>query len=100
MDSLVGPGLLRVRPREEPLRPKADIVPCGVCRLSRFLGSSCTVGFASLRWKYWPEAFGWLGSPLVLWSLATFVLADATYGVCLYLVSRNEARAARASKRQ
>ncbi|KAF4585503.1 AtmB protein [Ophiocordyceps camponoti-floridani] len=58
--------------------------------LSRFLGSCCTVGFASLRWKYWPEAFGWLADPLVLWSLAAFVVVDTTYGVCLYLVSRQQ----------
>nr|AFO69287.1 IdtB [Periglandula ipomoeae] len=57
---------------------------------SRFLGSCCTVGFAFLRWRYWPEAYGWLASPLILWSLATFVVADLTYGVCLYLVSRAE----------
>ncbi|ODA80718.1 hypothetical protein RJ55_03677 [Drechmeria coniospora] len=58
--------------------------------LSRFLGSCCTVGFASLRWRYWPEAFGWLASPLVLWSLATFLLFDLTYGVCLFLVLQAE----------
>ncbi|KAM4059002.1 terpene cyclase atmB [Hirsutella rhossiliensis] len=68
--------------------------------LSRFLGSSCTVGFASLRWKFWPEAFGWLGSPLVLWSLAAFLLIDATYGVCLYFVSRAESLARKPLKSQ
>ncbi|RYP42594.1 hypothetical protein DL767_000118 [Monosporascus sp. MG133] len=59
--------------------------------LSRFLGSWCTVGFASLRWKYWPEEFGWLASPLILWSLATFLLADMTYGICFYQMSQAEA---------
>lgn len=62
-------------------------------RLSRFLGSCCTVGFAFLRWKYWREVYGWLNSPLVLWSLATFVLAELTYGVCLHLLSRAERKA-------
>lgn len=69
-------------------------------RLSRFLGSSCTVGFAFLRWKYWPEAFGWLAGPLVLWSLATFLLADVTYGVCLYRVYRAETLPGKQSKLQ
>ncbi|KAG5940361.1 hypothetical protein E4U60_000550 [Claviceps pazoutovae] len=59
---------------------------------SRFLGSCCTVGFAYIRWKYWPEAYGWLLSPLILWSLAIFLLADVTYGVCLLLVTRAETR--------
>ncbi|KOS19956.1 hypothetical protein ESCO_005798 [Escovopsis weberi] len=67
---------------------------------SRFVGSCCTVGFAYLRWKYWPEAFGWLSRPLVLWSLGTFVLLDTTYGICLYAVSWNEAAAASEQKRQ
>ncbi|KAG6204172.1 hypothetical protein E4U35_003601 [Claviceps purpurea] len=58
---------------------------------SRFLGSCCTLGFASIRWKYWPEAYGWLLSPLALWSAAIFLLADVTYGVCLLLVTRAEA---------
>nr|ATJ44725.1 IdtB protein [Epichloe bromicola] len=58
--------------------------------LSRFLGSCCAVGFAFLRWRYWPEAYGWLASPLILWSLATFLVADSTYGVCLYLLLQAE----------
>ncbi|KAI1082130.1 hypothetical protein F5B20DRAFT_587788 [Whalleya microplaca] len=62
---------------------------------SRFLGSCCTVGFAFLRWKYWPTVYGWLSSPLILWSLAAFLLADLTYGVCLNLVSRAESKAAK-----
>ncbi|KAG5956340.1 hypothetical protein E4U57_002703 [Claviceps arundinis] len=57
---------------------------------SRFLGSCCTVGFAFIRCKYWPEAYGWLLSPLILWSLAVFLLADVTYGVRLLLVTRAE----------
>ncbi|KJZ71105.1 hypothetical protein HIM_09524 [Hirsutella minnesotensis 3608] len=68
--------------------------------LSRFLGSSCTVGFAFLRWKYWSEVFGWLGTPLVLWSLAAFLLIDLSYGVVLYLVSRTERRQAKTFKLQ
>lgn len=67
-------------------------------RLSRFLGSCCTVGFAFLRWKYWPDAFAWLASPLVLWSLAAFLLVDLAYGVCLYLVSRAEALSGKVAK--
>ncbi|PLB38598.1 meroterpenoid cyclase pyr4 [Aspergillus candidus] len=58
--------------------------------LSRFLGSSCTVVFAGLRWKYWNSAFGWLNSPLVLWSLGTFLLVDGSYGVCFWYVRRYE----------
>ncbi|KAG6110882.1 hypothetical protein E4U13_005182 [Claviceps humidiphila] len=57
---------------------------------SRFLGSCCTVVFAFIRCKYWPEAYGWLLSPLILWSLAIFLLAEVTYGVCLLLVTRAE----------
>nr|J7FIJ6.1 RecName: Full=Terpene cyclase idtB; AltName: Full=Indole-diterpene biosynthesis cluster protein B [Claviceps paspali]AFO85421.1 IdtB [Claviceps paspali] len=60
---------------------------------SRFLGSCCTVAFAGLRCKYWPEVFGWLASPLVLWSLVTFLLADSAYGFCLYRVSHAETKA-------
>ncbi|KAG5975782.1 hypothetical protein E4U58_007322 [Claviceps cyperi] len=59
--------------------------------LSRFLGSCCTVVFAFIRCKYWPEAYGWLLSPLILWSLAIFLLAEVAYGVCLLLVTRAEA---------
>lgn len=62
---------------------------CAFCRLSRFFGC-CTVDFALLRWRYWPEAFERLGSPLVLWSLAAFLLNDTTYGVCLYMIPRAE----------
>nr|WGJ63583.1 terpene cyclase [Aspergillus striatus] len=58
--------------------------------LSRFLGSCCTVGFASLRWKYWPESFEWLNSPLVLWSLAVFLLVDGSYGIFFWHVKRYE----------
>ncbi|RAL12585.1 uncharacterized protein BO97DRAFT_451130 [Aspergillus homomorphus CBS 101889] len=58
--------------------------------LSRFLGSSCTVVFASLRWRYWPQSFAWLNSPLVLWSLATFLIVDASYGICYWYVQRWE----------
>ncbi|KAL4901496.1 hypothetical protein BDW74DRAFT_83923 [Aspergillus multicolor] len=58
--------------------------------LSRFFGSWCVVGVAALRWKYWPEAFGWLDSPMILWSLAVFVLVDGFYGVCLWHVKREE----------
>ncbi|KAB8071307.1 hypothetical protein BDV29DRAFT_193379 [Aspergillus leporis] len=58
--------------------------------LSRFLGSCCTVGFASLRWMYWPISFAWLNSPLVLWSLAVFVMVDGSYGVCYWYVKRYE----------
>lgn len=56
------------------------------------MGSSCTVVFAVLRWKYWNSAFAWLNSPLVLWSLATFVLVDASYGVTFAYVRRYERR--------
>ncbi|KAK7955213.1 hypothetical protein PG996_016023 [Apiospora saccharicola] len=59
---------------------------------SRFLGSCCTVVFAGLRCKYWPEAFGWLWSPLVGWSLATFLLVDITYGFCYLSIRREEVR--------
>nr|A0A140JWT2.1 RecName: Full=Terpene cyclase ptmB; AltName: Full=Penitrem biosynthesis cluster 1 protein B [Penicillium simplicissimum]BAU61559.1 putative membrane protein [Penicillium simplicissimum] len=58
--------------------------------LSRFLGSSCTVGFASLRWMYWPESFSWLNSPLVLWSLALFLTVDGSYGICYWYVRQYE----------
>ncbi|PYI16276.1 hypothetical protein BO99DRAFT_445585 [Aspergillus violaceofuscus CBS 115571] len=58
--------------------------------LSRFLGSSCTVVFAGLRWRYWPESFAWLNSPLVLWSLAVFLLLDVSYGFCYWYVQRWE----------
>ncbi|KJZ73006.1 hypothetical protein HIM_07578 [Hirsutella minnesotensis 3608] len=58
--------------------------------LSRFLGSVSTMGFGYLRWTYWPEAFGWLGSALILWSVVAFLLTDMTYGVCLYLIARAE----------
>ncbi|KAH8897626.1 hypothetical protein GQ53DRAFT_637206 [Thozetella sp. PMI_491] len=54
---------------------------------SRFIGSCCTVGFAYLRWKYWPELYSWLGNPLVLWCLGTFFLAEVTYGICYYRLS-------------
>nr|E3UBL6.1 RecName: Full=Terpene cyclase paxB; AltName: Full=Paxilline synthesis protein B [Penicillium paxilli]ADO29934.1 PaxB [Penicillium paxilli] len=57
---------------------------------SRFLGSTCTVGFAGLRWMYWSEAFGWLNSPLVLWSLVVFLSIDGFYGICFWYVDRNE----------
>ncbi|KAG6077101.1 hypothetical protein E4U30_003684 [Claviceps sp. LM220 group G6] len=60
--------------------------------LSRFLGSCCPVVIGFIRCKYWPEAYGWLLSPLILWSLAIFLLADVTYGVCLLLVTRAETR--------
>jgi paspaline synthase len=59
-------------------------------RLSRFLGSCCTVGFAGLRWMYWPQSFSWLNSPLVLWSLAVFLLVDGSYGLCYWYVKRYE----------
>jgi paspaline synthase len=59
-------------------------------RLSRFLGSSCTVVFASLRWMYWPESFSWLNSPLVLWSLALFLTVDCSYGLCYWYVRQYE----------
>nr|AGN73002.1 IdtB-like protein [Epichloe aotearoae] len=68
--------------------------------LSRFLGSCCTVGFAFLRWKYWPVVFGWLGTPLVLWSLVAFLLTDAAYGLCLYLVSQAESLKGKGAKMQ
>ncbi|KAL3434222.1 hypothetical protein BDV09DRAFT_186019 [Aspergillus tetrazonus] len=58
--------------------------------LSRFFGSCCAVGLASLRWKYWPESFEWLNSPLVLWSLAVFLLVDGSYGIFFWYVKRYE----------
>ncbi|PYI12652.1 hypothetical protein BO78DRAFT_300697 [Aspergillus sclerotiicarbonarius CBS 121057] len=58
--------------------------------LSRFLGSCCSVGFAYLRWRYWPEAFAWLNSPIMLWALGVFVLLDGSYGVCYWYVVRYE----------
>ncbi|OCK81419.1 hypothetical protein K432DRAFT_416056 [Lepidopterella palustris CBS 459.81] len=60
--------------------------------LGRFLGSCCTVVFASIRYLYWPEAFSWLASPLLMWSLAAFFLADTTYGVCFYLIKESESQ--------
>ncbi|KAG6023932.1 hypothetical protein E4U41_001905 [Claviceps citrina] len=59
---------------------------------SRFLGSCSAIGCASVRYKYWPEAYGWLASPITYWILVMFFLLDGTYGVCLYLVSRAEAK--------
>lgn len=54
--------------------------------------------FAGLRWKYWNSAFSWLNSPLVLWSLATFLLVDASYGVGLVCVRRYERRSAESAE--
>ncbi|CRL19196.1 unnamed protein product [Penicillium camemberti] len=58
--------------------------------LSRFLGSCCVIGFAVLRWMYWPESFAWLNSPLVLWSVAAFLIVDSSYGLCYWHVKRHE----------
>ena len=59
-------------------------------RLGRALGSSCTVVFATIRYIYWPEAFAWLCSPLIIWSLTVFILTDTTYGVCFYVIHQRE----------
>nr|A0A2I6PJ07.1 RecName: Full=Terpene cyclase nodB; AltName: Full=Nodulisporic acid biosynthesis cluster protein B [Hypoxylon pulicicidum]AUM60064.1 indole diterpene cyclase [Hypoxylon pulicicidum] len=58
--------------------------------LSRFIGSGCVVGFAILRYMYWSEAFNWLNSPLVLWSLGVFIAVDSLYGICLWNVKKYE----------
>ncbi|KAB8229866.1 uncharacterized protein BDW43DRAFT_302821 [Aspergillus alliaceus] len=58
--------------------------------LSRFLGSCCTVGVAWVRCTYWPEAFSWLKSSLVLWCLAVFFFVDASYGVFFYYIQKLE----------
>ncbi|KAK6813449.1 Terpene cyclase atmB [Aspergillus parasiticus] len=60
--------------------------------LSRFLGSFSVVISAWLRYKYWPQAFSWLGKPLILWCLFAWLVVDGSYGVCFYYVKRYERR--------
>lgn len=48
------------------------------------------MGFAVLRWMYWPESFAWLSSPLILWSVAVFLIVDGFYGLCYWYVKRYE----------
>ncbi|KAI3114649.1 hypothetical protein CBS147333_1804 [Penicillium roqueforti] len=57
---------------------------------SRFFGSCSAMGFAILRWMYWPESFAWLSSPLILWSVAVFLIVDGSYGLCYWYVKRYE----------
>ncbi|KAK7706983.1 hypothetical protein SLS64_007191 [Diaporthe eres] len=66
--------------------------------LGRFLGSCCTVVFAALRWKFWPEAFAWLGSPLMLWGVGVFFASELTYGLCFHFVRKAESQARRLIK--
>lgn len=65
-----------------------------VGRLGRYLGSCCTVGFATYRYVYWQEAFSWLNSPLLFWSLGVFLVADTAYGLCFHHIRCMEVRAA------
>ncbi|PYH45065.1 meroterpenoid cyclase pyr4 [Aspergillus saccharolyticus JOP 1030-1] len=58
--------------------------------LSRFLGSISTLGFASIRYVYWPRAFAWLNCPLMLWAVAVFFLSELLYGFCFFLIRRQE----------
>ncbi|KAL2870493.1 uncharacterized protein BJX67DRAFT_378454 [Aspergillus lucknowensis] len=59
--------------------------------LSRFIGSTFTVGFAALRYVYWPEAFSWLGEPLILWVVTVFFVSEFAYGYCLFRIKQEEA---------
>nr|BBD84644.1 putative membrane protein [Cordana terrestris] len=68
--------------------------------LGRFLGSCCTVVFAALRWKYWPEVFSWLGSPLMLWGVGVFFASELAYGLCFYLVQKSEVETKKSIKAQ
>ncbi|PYI14222.1 hypothetical protein BO86DRAFT_381414 [Aspergillus japonicus CBS 114.51] len=58
--------------------------------LSRFLGSISTIGFAYIRWAYWPGAFAWLNCPLILWAVAVFFLSELLYGFCFFLIKKQE----------
>jgi paspaline synthase len=56
--------------------------------------------FASLRYMYWPQAFSWIGSPLILWSLIVFLLVDCSYGICFYYVRQYERSLAAGQKQK
>ncbi|PYH92710.1 hypothetical protein BO71DRAFT_329378 [Aspergillus ellipticus CBS 707.79] len=58
--------------------------------ISRFFGSTSAVGFALIRYFYWPGSFSWLNSPLILWALAVFFLSEILYGVCFFFVKSHE----------
>ncbi|RAK97741.1 meroterpenoid cyclase pyr4 [Aspergillus ibericus CBS 121593] len=58
--------------------------------ISRFFGSTTAMGFALVRYFYWPEAFSWLNCPIIWWSVATFFLSELLYGFLYFLVKRRE----------
>ncbi|KKK13733.1 hypothetical protein AOCH_003354 [Aspergillus ochraceoroseus] len=58
--------------------------------LSRFFGSTSTIGFWTLRYLYWPEAFSWLGEPILIWAIAVFFASEFTYGYCFYRIQYQE----------
>nr|WGJ63576.1 terpene cyclase [Aspergillus striatus] len=57
---------------------------------SRTFGTFSGVVALFIRWKYWPESFEWLNSPLMLWCLTVSLLFDGSYGVCFWYVKRSE----------
>ncbi|OJJ99235.1 hypothetical protein ASPACDRAFT_120412 [Aspergillus aculeatus ATCC 16872] len=62
----------------------------------RFTGSLTLVPEFYLRVKYWPEAFGFLGKPFMLWCCAIYLGFDLAYGICFWYIRRMEQEAQRA----
>ncbi|PYI11326.1 hypothetical protein BO78DRAFT_446280 [Aspergillus sclerotiicarbonarius CBS 121057] len=58
--------------------------------ISKFFGSTSAIGFALVRYMYWPEAFSWLNCPIVLWSVAVFFVSELLYGFLFFLIKRRE----------
>ncbi|OGM44333.1 hypothetical protein ABOM_007252 [Aspergillus bombycis] len=56
----------------------------------RFSGSLTLVPEFYLRVRYWPEKFGFLGQPLMLWCCAVFLGFDLVYGIYFWYIQRQE----------
>ncbi|KAJ5388863.1 hypothetical protein N7509_011404 [Penicillium cosmopolitanum] len=59
-------------------------------RASRFIGSYVSAISVELRRMHWPEAFGWLESPMVKWHMVVCVLLDVGYVLMLRNVKKKE----------
>ncbi|KAL3467849.1 hypothetical protein BJX64DRAFT_283313 [Aspergillus heterothallicus] len=58
----------------------------------RHLGTVFAAPCFYLRTVYWPEAFGFLLSPIMLWMGVTSYFADAAYGVLFWWIQKQEER--------
>ncbi|KAH7151408.1 integral membrane protein [Fusarium sp. MPI-SDFR-AT-0072] len=67
---------------------------------SRFFGSLVLVPQDILRYKYWRADHEYIGSPLYIWFICTFLILDGSYGICLWYVRRFERQTAAAHEKK